>query len=42
MTSFLGTIDKVLRIALAVLMVLMVASVVWQVLSRYLFVVPAA
>ena len=36
------TIDKVLQLALALLMTAMVASVVWQVLSRYLFVVPAA
>ena len=35
-------LGKVLRLALALLMTAMVASVVWQVLSRYLFVVPAA
>ena len=40
--SFIEPIDKTLRIGLAVLMTAMVASVVWQVLSRYLFVVPAA
>ena len=40
--NFMGTLDKTLRFALAVLMSAMVASVVWQVLSRYLFVVPAA
>ncbi len=35
-------LEKKLRMALVVLMVAMVTSVVWQVLSRYLFVVPAA
>ena len=38
----MGTFDKALKLALAILMTAMVASVVWQVLSRYLFVVPAA
>lgn len=38
----LGALDKTLKLALAILMTAMVASVVWQVLSRYLFVVPAA
>ena len=38
----MGTLDRTLRLALAILMTAMVASVVWQVLSRYLFVVPAA
>ncbi|MEL7186560.1 MAG: TRAP transporter small permease [Pseudomonadota bacterium] len=38
----MGALDKTLKTALAVLMTAMVASVVWQVLSRYLFVVPAA
>ena len=40
--NFMGTLDKSLKSALAILMTAMVASVVWQVLSRYLFVVPAA
>ena len=40
--NFMGTLDKALRLALAILMTAMVGSVVWQVLSRYLFVVPAA
>jgi TRAP-type C4-dicarboxylate transport system permease small subunit len=40
--NFMGTLDRALRLALAVLMTAMVTSVVWQVLSRYLFVVPAA
>jgi len=35
-------LDKTLIAMLALLMVAMVVSVVWQVLSRYLFVVPAA
>lgn len=35
-------LDKTLVLTLALLMVAMVVSVVWQVLSRYLFVVPAA
>jgi TRAP-type C4-dicarboxylate transport system permease small subunit len=35
-------LDKTLMLLLASLMAAMVASVVWQVLSRYLFVVPAA
>ncbi len=35
-------LEKGLHAALVALMVAMVASVVWQVLSRYLFVVPAA
>ncbi len=38
----MGILDRFLRLALAILMTAMVASVVWQVLSRYLFVVPAA
>ncbi len=38
-TDLLG---KTLRFVLAMLMAVMVSSVVWQVLSRYLFVVPAA
>ncbi|MFK8014981.1 MAG: TRAP transporter small permease [Gammaproteobacteria bacterium] len=37
-----GLISRILGYALALLMTAMVASVVWQVLSRYLFVVPAA
>lgn len=37
-----ASINKILGLALALLMTAMVASVVWQVLSRYLFVVPAA
>ncbi len=40
--NIVGMLDKFLRIALALLMTAMVGSVVWQVLSRYLFVVPAA
>ncbi len=40
--SVTGILDKSLRLALAILMSAMVTSVVWQVLSRYLFVVPAA
>ncbi len=40
--KFMGMLDRFLRIALALLMTAMVGSVVWQVLSRYLFVVPAA
>lgn len=40
--NVMGTLDKTLKFALAILMTAMVASVVWQVLSRYLFVVPAA
>ena len=35
-------LDRLLKLALATLMTAMVGSVVWQVLSRYLFVVPAA
>ncbi|MDJ0751625.1 MAG: TRAP transporter small permease [Woeseiaceae bacterium] len=35
-------LDRFLKLALALLMAAMVTSVVWQVLSRYLFVVPAA
>ena len=38
----MSALSKVLRFSLALLMAAMVASVVWQVLSRYLFVVPAA
>jgi len=38
----LRILDKVLSVSLATLMVAMVVSVAWQVLSRYLFVVPAA
>ena len=38
----MGALSKTLKAALAVLMTAMVFSVVWQVLSRYLFVVPAA
>jgi TRAP-type C4-dicarboxylate transport system permease small subunit len=40
--NFMAPLDKTLKIGLAILMTAMVASVVWQVLSRYLFVVPAA
>jgi len=40
--SFMGALDRSLKIVLAILMTAMVGSVVWQVLSRYLFVVPAA
>ena len=38
----LRILDKFLTVSLATLMVAMVVSVAWQVLSRYLFVVPAA
>lgn len=38
----LRVLDKILTVSLAALMVAMVVSVTWQVLSRYLFVVPAA
>ena len=38
----MGVLNKTLKVALAVLMTAMVFSVVWQVLSRYLFIVPAA
>ncbi|MEM7504017.1 MAG: TRAP transporter small permease [Pseudomonadota bacterium] len=38
----MSTLSKILQFSLALLMATMVASVVWQVLSRYLFVVPAA
>ena len=38
----LRILDKFLTVALATLMVAMVVSVAWQVLSRYLFVIPAA
>jgi TRAP-type C4-dicarboxylate transport system permease small subunit len=37
-----ASINRFLGFALALLMTAMVTSVVWQVLSRYLFVVPAA
>ena len=40
--TVMGTLDRSLKFALAILMTAMVGSVVWQVLSRYLFVVPAA
>lgn len=40
--NVMGSLDKALKFALAILMTAMVVSVVWQVLSRYLFVVPAA
>ncbi len=40
--TFIRLLDKALIGLLASLMVVMVVSVVWQVLSRYLFVVPAA
>ena len=40
--NFMAILDRFLRFALALLMTAMVGSVVWQVLSRYLFVVPAA
>lgn len=42
MSNVASMLGKILRLALALLMTAMVASVVWQVLSRYLFVVPAA
>ncbi len=40
--NFVAPLGRILGFTLAALMVAMVASVVWQVLSRYLFVVPAA
>lgn len=40
--KLLRFLDRALLLLLASLMVAMVVSVVWQVLSRYLFVVPAA
>ncbi len=40
--NIMGMLDRFLKLALALLMAAMVGSVVWQVLSRYLFVVPAA
>ena len=40
--NVMGMLDRILRLSLALLMTAMVGSVVWQVLSRYLFVVPAA
>ena len=42
MNAVLRVVDKLLFWALAALVAAMVASVTWQVLSRYLFVVPAA
>ena len=42
MSAFLRIVDKVLGAALAALVTAMVVSVTWQILSRYLFVVPAA
>ena len=42
MSTFLRIVDKVLGAALAALVTAMVVSVTWQILSRYLFVVPAA
>lgn len=38
----MNRLSRTLRFGLALLMTAMVGSVVWQVLSRYLFVVPAA
>lgn len=40
--KFMQVLEKLLVLLLAALMTAMVVSVVWQVLSRYLFVVPAA
>ena len=40
--NLIAMLDRLLKLALALLMTAMVGSVVWQVLSRYLFVVPAA
>ncbi|MGB5346822.1 MAG: TRAP transporter small permease [Woeseia sp.] len=40
--GLLGFVDRLLGQLLALLMLVMVISVAWQVLSRYLFVVPAA
>ena len=42
MNAILRTVDKLLCGALVVLVAAMVVSVTWQILSRYLFVVPAA
>jgi TRAP-type C4-dicarboxylate transport system permease small subunit len=42
MSSVLTLIERMLKGVLAALVVAMVVSVTWQVLSRYLFVVPAA
>jgi len=42
MSNVLGLIERLLKVVLATLVVAMVVSVTWQVLSRYLFVVPAA
>jgi TRAP-type C4-dicarboxylate transport system permease small subunit len=42
MSTVLRLVDKLLILALAALVTSMVAAVTWQVLSRYLFVVPAA
>lgn len=42
MSAILRLVDKLLGGALAVLVAAMVVSVTWQILSRYLFVVPAA
>ncbi len=42
MKTYLSPLSSILRFALALLMTAMVGSVVWQVLSRYLLVVPAA
>ena len=42
MNGLLRIVDRLLGGALAVLVAAMVVSVTWQILSRYLFVVPAA
>ena len=42
MSTFLRLVDKALGAALGALVTAMVVSVTWQILSRYLFVVPAA
>jgi len=42
MNAILRLVDKLLGAVLAILVTAMVVSVTWQILSRYLFVVPAA
>lgn len=42
MRAFAGLVDRVLRAALVMLVVMLVVSVAWQVLSRYLLADPAS
>ena len=42
MSTLLRLLDKVMGVALSALVTAMVVSVTWQILTRYLFVVPAA